>query len=326
MRTHLLWGVANDQTGTPELKEEADMPQEPSTDMSAYLQVNESLKELFPQLPRALKIAATYMLEHPGDVATLSMRQVAANAGVSLPNFARIAKALGYETYGELREVYRKQVQQNDINEYHLRAENLQKSGGDQAAREVWDAFKSSTIDNLTVIFDSIDPDYFAGVAKVLNDSQHIYVVGMQASASFSGYAHYIGGMASSKFRLVRGEGGVFADPIADIGEGDVMISISQQPCARASIELAMIARERGAKVVAITDSPASPIALEADYVLLGPNRSPLFFESYLGTTALIEALIGFFTIGQSSRTVERIERIEADRLRMNEYWKNKKV
>ncbi|RBW56201.1 hypothetical protein DS909_09505 [Phaeobacter gallaeciensis] len=302
------------------------MPKEVSPDMSDYLQTSERLKELFPELPRALKIAATYMLEHPGDIATLSMRQVAANAGVSLPNFSRIAKALGFETYGELREIYRKQVQQNDISEYHLRAENLQQAGSDIGAARLWDEFRQSTLSNLTAIFDAIDPDYFALVAKVLNDSNQIYIAGMQASASFSGYAHYIGGMASNKFRLVRGEGGVFADPIADIGEGDAMITISQQPCARASIELAMIARERGAKVVALTDSPAAPIAMHADYVLLSPNRSPLFFESYVGSTVLIEALIGFFTIGQSSEAVARIERIEADRLRMNEYWKNKKA
>lgn len=302
------------------------VPKEKSSDMNAYLGVSERLKELFPGLPRALKVAATYMLEHPGDIATLSMRQVASGAGVSLPNFSRLAKALGYETYGELREVYRKQVQQSDIKEYHLRAENLQKTGSDISTREIWEEFRSSTLDNLTAIFESIDPDYFAGVANVLNESRQIFVVGMQASASFSAYTHYLAGMASGKIRLVRGEGGVFADPITDIGEGDVMISISQQPCARASIELAILARERGAKVVAITDSPAAPISFEADYVLLGPNRSPLFFESYVGTTVLIEALIGFFTIGQSSHVVERIERIEADRMRLNEYWKNKKA
>lgn len=299
------------------------MSKEDITEMNPYQSVNRQLKELFDELPRALKVVATYMLEHPGDIATLSMRQVASNAGVSLPNFARLAKILGYDTYGELREIYRKQVQQSDINEYHLRAENLQQSGGNQAAREVWEGFRNSTLDNLAAVFDAIDPDYFAITAQALNDARHVYIVGMQASASFSAYAHYIGLMASGKFRLVRGEGGVFADPVADIGPGDVMISISQQPCARPAVELAIIARERGAKVIAITDSPAAPIAMNADYVFLGPNRSPLFFESYLGTTALIEALIGFFTIGQSSDTVERIEKIEADRKRMNEYWTN---
>jgi DNA-binding MurR/RpiR family transcriptional regulator len=297
-----------------------------AAEMNTYLHLNERLKELLPELPRALQVASTYMLEHPGDIATLSMRKVAGNAGVSLPNFSRLAKALGYDTYGELREVYRKQVQQNDINEYHLRAEKLQKSGGDADARELWENFRETTVSNLSTIFDSIDPDYFASVADTLNDSRTVYLVGMQASASFSAYAHYIGGMASGKFRLVRGDGGVFADPIAEIGEGDAMLVVSHQPCARVSVELAIIARERGAKVVALTDSPASPVALEADHVLLAPNSSPLFFESYVGSAVLIEALIGFFTIGQSGDTVERIERIESDRQRMNEYWKNKKA
>lgn len=294
--------------------------------MNTYLRLNEHLREMLPQLPRALQVASTYMLEHPGDIATLSMRKVASNAGVSLPNFSRLAKALGYDTYGQLREVYRKQVQQNDINEYHLRAENLQRTGGGAGARELWGEFRTATLGNLTTIFDSIDPDYFAGIAKLLNDSRKVYLVGMQASANFSAYAHYIGGMASGKFRLVRGDGGVFADPIAEIGPDDAMIVISHQPCARASVELAMIARERGARVVAITDSPASPVALEADQILLAPNQSPLFFESYVSSTVLIEALLGFFTIGQSSDMVERIERIESDRQRMNEYWKSKKA
>ena len=294
--------------------------------MTDFLTVNDRLKELMPQLPRALQVASTYMLEHPGDVATLSMRKVASNAGVSLPNFSRLAKALGFDTYGELREVYRRQVQQSDINDYHLRAENLQKTGSDADAQALWSSFREATVGNVTSMFDAIDPDYFANVAKMLNGCRTVYLVGAQASANFSSYAHYIGVMASDKFRLVRGDGGVFADPVADIGPGDAMISISLQPCSRTSIELAMLAKERGATVVGITDSPASPIALEADYVLIAPNGSPMFFESYVGTTVLIEALMGFFTIGQPSDTVERIERIEADRMRMNEYWKNRKT
>lgn len=295
-----------------------------SNDNENYFSIQERLKDMLPRLPRALQVVSTYMLENPGDIATLSMRKVAKNAGVSLPNFARIAKMLGYDTYGELREVYRRQVQQNDINEYHLRAENLQAAGSDASARELWEKFRKSSIDNVGAVFDAIDPDYFANIAKSLNDSEAIYLVGMQASAGFSGYARYIGGMASGRFRLVRGDGGVFADPVADIGEGDAMIVISHQPCARAAVDLARIARERGAKVVAITDSPASPAALEADHVLLAPNRGPMFFESYAATTVLIEALIGFLSVGLPSGLVERIERIEADRTRLAEYWNDR--
>lgn len=292
--------------------------------MNSFLHVNNSLKELLPGLPRALKVAATYMLEHPGEIATLSMRSIASHAGVSQPNFARLAKALGYESYSELREVYCQQVQKNDFSEYHLRAENLQRTDTAEGARELWKKFQSTTISNVTAIFDSIDPGYFASIARILNDSKTIYLVGMQGSAQFSGYAEYIGGMASGKFRLVRGDGGVLADAVFEIDEGDAMVVFSHQPCAHAAIQLAILAHERGATVIAVTDSPVSPISLEADHVLLAPNNSPLLYESYVGMTVLIEALVGFFTIGQPHSTIERIKKIEADRKLLGEYWMGK--
>lgn len=293
--------------------------------MNSFLHVNNSLKELLPGLPRALKVAATYMLEHPGEIATLSMRSIASHAGVSQPNFSRLAKALGYESYSELREVYCRQVQKNDFGEYHLRAESLQRTGATtDGTRELWKKFRNTTISNITTVFDSIDPDYFASIAKVLNDSKTVYLVGMQGSALFSGYAEYIGSMASNKFKLVRGDGGVLADAVFEIGAGDAMIVFSHQPCAHAAIQLAMLARERNATVIAVTDSPASPISLVADHVISAPNNSPLFCESYVGMTVLIEALVGFFTIGQSCSTIERIKKIEADRKLLGEYWMSK--
>ncbi|SLN45215.1 DNA-binding transcriptional repressor RpiR [Roseovarius albus] len=296
-----------------------------TVDHTPYSHVSLKLKELHPQLPRVLKVAASYMLEHPGDVATLSMRKVADNAGISLPNFSRLAKMLGYASYGELRDVYREQVQHGDMREYHLRAETLQKSGRQKDADAKWEDFRAATHNNITAIFDGISPDYFAEAAQVLNAADRVYLVGMQASSCLSAYAYYLGIMVSGKFRLVRGDGGILADPVAEISEKDAMIVVSQRPCARSSVDLAILARERGAKVIAITDSPAAPIAINSDFSLLSPNDSPLFFESYVGATILIEALIGFFVTRQTKNIADRVSQIEDTRKRLNEYWDQSK-
>ncbi len=292
--------------------------------MTDFQQVNEKLKELHPALPRALKVVAAYLLEHPGDVATLSMRQVAANAGVSLPNFSRLAKMLGYETYGELREVYRKQVQLHDISNYHLRAENLHNQSSDNGSATFLTEMQEAMTENITHLFSQLDADYLTHIARVLTESRRVYLIGMQASHSFATYLDYLGGMASNKFQLIRAEGGIFADTITDIGPEDAVIAVSQQPCANAAIQLVHIAKEREATVIAIADSPASPLALLADFTVITPNQSPLFFESYVSTTIVIEALVGFFTLEQSAGVIDRIEKIEADRMRLGEYWKNK--
>ncbi len=291
--------------------------------MGDYLKVNEQLRDMFPDLPRALRVVATYLMEHPGDIATLSMRQVASNAGVSLPNFSRLAKLLGYETYGELREIYRRQVQQHDVSYYQLRAENLQKSNKDNDNTRFWGDLQNAVTDNVTALFETMDADYLADVARVVAESEHVYLIGMQASHSFAQYLNYLGGMTSDKFRLVRSEGGIYADTITDVSERDAVIAVSQQPCAGATVRLAKVAQDRKAKIIAISDSPASPLAMCADHVLLTPNQSPLFFESYVSATIMIEALIGFYTLNNTPEVIGRIEKIEADRILLGEYWKD---
>ncbi|MGB0967275.1 MAG: MurR/RpiR family transcriptional regulator [Halocynthiibacter sp.] len=292
--------------------------------MGDYQKVNEHLREMHATLPRALKVVATYLMEHPGDIATLSMRQVAANAGVSLPNFSRLAKLLGFETYGELREIYRKQVQQHDVSYYQLRAEHLQKANISNDNHRFWSDLQNAVGENITTLFDSMDADLLAEAARVISDSRRVYLIGMQASHSFAGYLNYLGGMASDKFCLIRSEGGIYADTITDICADDAVIAVSQQPCADATIRLGKVAHDRNATIIAISDSPASPLAMIADHVLLTPNQSPLFFESYVSATIMIEALIGFYTLQQTPEVIERIEKIEADRILLGEYWKDK--
>ena len=294
--------------------------------MSDYQQIGERLRDLYPDLPRVLKIVATYMLEHPGDIATLSMRRVATNAGVSLPNFSRMAKILGYETYSELRDVYRKQVQQHDIKDYHLRAVTMSDSEDSRSNIRFWEQLRDAALTNVSSLFEANDPEHIAEIARMLSKSRHVYLVGMQASQTHVSYLHYLAGMTSGKFRLLQAAGGVLADSITDISEKDTVITISLQPCANAAIQVSEFAQERKAKVIAITDSPASPIAIMADHTLLAQDQAPFFFGSFAGVTVLIEALIGFFTIEERASATDRIKQIEADRIRLGEYWKDKEV
>ena len=84
--------------------------------------------------------------------------------------------------------------------------------------------------------------------------------------------------MISRQFKLIGRSSGIVADDMTDIAEQDALITISLQPCARWTIEVAEIARKRNCTVILITDGPASPLALYTDFVLLCPNKSPPAF------------------------------------------------
>lgn len=284
-------------------------------------EIQERLTRLHPTLPPKLRRAAKFLLENPGEIATQSMRTVATNSGVALPNLARLAKALGFDKYNALRDVYRKRVQVGAIGRYPERANRLQSSGKASGDAAIWASFRESALNSIENVYARIDVRTIAGVAEKLLKKETIYVAGMQASYPFSAYFSYVGGMVASKIRLVGRRGGVIADDLFDVGPRDAVVCLAIQPCAQLTVQVAELAFDRGAYVVGITDSPASPLAAYSSEVLVTSCSSPLFFESYVGSTAIIELLIGFMTLRSGPDAVDRIAQIEAERRRLGEYW-----
>src|SRR5947207_14691324 len=60
----------------------------------------------FDAMPAQLKTAARYVLDRPNDVALLSMREQARQAGVQPATMTRFAKRLGLDGYDAVREMY----------------------------------------------------------------------------------------------------------------------------------------------------------------------------------------------------------------------------
>ncbi len=289
--------------------------------MEAFETLQERLTRLRPDLPPQLQKAAGFLLENPARVATESMRSIAESSGVALPNFPRLAKAVGFEKYNDLREVYRRQVRLGGAQSYPARADRLQSSGkasGDEAVRA---SFRDAALANIENTYDGIDAKAIAAIAAKLLKKRRIHVAGLQASQPFAAYFDYVGGMISPDLKLLGGGRGLPADALVDMGRNDAMICLALQPCARATVVMAEQARQRGVFVLGITDSRAAPLAAVSSEVLLTPCESPLFFQSYIGAVAVLELLLGFMTLRAGPDAVKRIAQIEADRRDLGEYW-----
>ncbi|MGH7879602.1 MAG: MurR/RpiR family transcriptional regulator, partial [Candidatus Binataceae bacterium] len=63
--------------------------------MKTLAAFNSQLKADFEQLPPQLKEAARWVIDHPADVALLSMREQARRAGIPPATLTRLAQRLG---------------------------------------------------------------------------------------------------------------------------------------------------------------------------------------------------------------------------------------
>src|SRR5918997_2066115 len=69
----------------------------------------------FPDMPAQLRTAARYVLDRPGDVALLSMREQARQAGVPPATMTRLAKRLGLDGYDAVRELYAQAIRDGGL-------------------------------------------------------------------------------------------------------------------------------------------------------------------------------------------------------------------
>ena len=284
--------------------------------------VLDRLTRIQPELSPQVRKAAAHVLENPGQVATLSMRKLAAAAEVPPPTMARLAKAAGFETYEAFRDVYRRSVQDGG-SAYSERAGQLLGRRGQDELVGLWADFRQASLDGIERLFATIDPGLVTTAADVLLAARRVFVAGMQSSFSFANYVHYVGYMTHPNWVLLRSSHGVLADHVVDLDAEDVLLAIALKPCARDTVRLAQLARERNAPVIAVTDSRTSPLAVFASHLFVVPTRSPQYFDSYVPTTALLEALLGVVTAKSGPDVIDNIERLEDCRRALGEYWED---
>src|SRR5258708_22867239 len=77
--------------------------------------LTEQIIHAFDTMSGQLQTGARYVLERPRDVALLSMREQARQAGVQPATMTRLAKDLGLDGYDEIREMYAAAVRDGDL-------------------------------------------------------------------------------------------------------------------------------------------------------------------------------------------------------------------
>src|SRR6266700_2841887 len=137
------------------------------------------LKADFDTLPPQLKEAARWVIDHPDDVALLSLREQARRAGIAPATLTRLAQHFGLRGYDGLRKLFADAVRQRPES-YRGRAEELlvrRDSEGDAAL--VQDIFASLT-EHLQNLASPNATARFAASADVIASADRVFCLGLR--------------------------------------------------------------------------------------------------------------------------------------------------
>ena len=82
-----------------------------------------------------------------------------------------------------------------------------------------------------------------------------------------------------------------------------------------------MAAHKRGVTVVALTDSPLSPLARNAAHYLLFRADSISFFPSMIAPLALVELLVAWLAAKGGKAVLKRLAEVDARLAAQSAYW-----
>jgi DNA-binding MurR/RpiR family transcriptional regulator len=232
---------------------------------------------------------AEYILRHPIRVSALSIEDLAQVTGVSAPTISRFARELAFGGFAELRTAVAEAMQAllDPVAKlrFQLEMEGSQARSGDMLV----------TIQEQVQRLDApMIASQVTAIAEALVKARTIHVMGFGLSSHIA--ALLVLGLQPFCANVVTvvdfGGTEVAAGRLMGTGPGDVLIAITFPRYAKDVVSLTRYARDRGAKVFALTDSAASPIVPLADITLIAPSEHPTLSSSMTAAVALIETLV----------------------------------
>lgn len=276
-------------------------------------QLSDEFARLSPQLQRA----ALVVLENPSDVAIDSMRTLAQRAEVSPPTMLRLAQRLGFDSYEAFRDVFKQSVTRSG---YGLRADDLRKTTKHQGIAALVEATTIAARQGAERFQDPGFARTLERVADIVISARKTFVVASGASFGQAVSFQYVCRMALPSVELASGLGVRSVGEVAFAANGDAVLAVSTAPYARATIETAEFARKRGAKIAAVTDSRASPVARFSDAAIIIDTHSPHYFPSMISLNATLEMLSAVIAVKCGKAGVSAISDYERV-LKANNYY-----
>lgn len=264
----------------------------------------------FQTMPAQLQAAARYVLEHPQDVALLTMREQARQANLQPATMTRLAKYLGLNGYDAMRAIHADAMRSGDLG-FSIKATSQvshQRLKGGQALAAEMLAIISSQAAALAT------PDTlrrFDAMAAQLAAARHIYCLGLRSSHAVAWHLHYILGLCGAHGTYLDSAGGTGADALAGATSEDVLFAVSVLPYTRAALDLAAHAASQGIPVLAITDSEVSPLARIAEKAIIVSTNSPSFLHTMSAAFTSAEILGALVAGRRGEQALEALRRVE---------------
>lgn len=272
--------------------------------------MNDLIRKIQQELPgfsKGQKNIAKFILEHYDKAAFMTASKLGTTVGVSESTVVRFATELGYDGYPHLQKALQEMIRNKLTSVQRMEVSN-DRIGG----RDVLQSVLHADMDMIRMTLDEIDREAFNGAVEALGNAKRIYIFGVRSSSALASFVGFYFNLLFDNVILVHTNSvSEIFEQILRIDNEDVFLGISFPRYSKRTVSAMRYSKDRGARVIALTDSRLSPLSRVADHTLLAKSDMASFVDSLVAPLSVINALIVALSISKQSQIAQTFHTLE---------------
>jgi len=262
--------------------------------------------------PNSRRAVLAFAEAHPEEVSYLSARELGERCGVSESTVIRAIQAQGFVGYPDYQQRLRQELARRRTTVERFSATQ----GTDPLARVF-----ARDIENLRATWENLSPAAFDRAAELLATCPRVWLLGLRTPHAVAVFLQEALGFIGVDARLLTPGTHDIWDDVEKVVPQDAVVAITFPRYTRAVVEAALLARKRGAHLVALTDGPRSPLAAQADALLAAAYALEGYVESFTASISLAQALLLEVSRKMGGRALDALRRKESLWAERGVYW-----
>ena len=245
------------------------------------------IRENMGSFSKGQKRIAAFILDSYDKAAFMTASKLGQTVHVSESTVVRFAAELGYDGYPSMQKSLQKMIRSRLTSVQRIEMAN------DQMGNDVVSSVLRSDIAMIRSTLDELDRSRFNSAVDAILKAKKIYIMGVRSSSAISRFmAFHFNLIFDNICEISANTVSEVFEQILRVGPEDVVIGVCFPRYSSRTVKAMHYAQDRGATVIAITDSEASPVAAEAHITLTAKSDMVSFVDSLVAPLSLVNALI----------------------------------
>ncbi len=259
----------------------------------------------YDSLTKKFKLVADFIRSNYTVVPFLTINELGARIGVSNATITRFSQEMGFEGYSALQKKIQGIVEEEILFMREVKY-SITSKGIDDDEKNTLQRMIDLNTATLQQTYSEKLQQGFKDAVELIAGSRKIYILGSRSSFTPAYYLYYMLGQFMGDVELISMGTGDAYNRLAFIKDDDLLIAFNFAQCTKFTATVTEHFRERGNKIIAVTDSYSSPIAKKAHVVLIAKN-SPATY-SFVSAMTILNAIVVELGILNERETLEQLK------------------